>query len=279
MGGIFSLLGKYYYNWCNRVHLDSVMDKYTLHEKPYMKGRFSSIYVGNNLETGITVAVKRISTRTKSACNEAHILSKLVHPNIIHIIDTYQTASYNYIVMELGWIDLYTKMERHVPFPEKRAIYYMKQLLDAIVYLHSKGIVHRDIKPENIVIVGRGNYAQLKLIDFDFAKHFTPDHPMKQIMGSPPYMAPEVLLGNYTELCDVWSAGVILYEMLSGTLPFEDIDRAKLFHKIHQQPINYNTPQWKKVPLLAIQTLKPFLERDLKKRLSAATIVGGPWFR
>ena len=244
-----------------------------------MKGRFSSIYVGNNLDTGITVAVKRISTNATFSGNESDILCKLVHPNIIHVIDTYQTRLYDYIVMELGWMDLYTKMERQPPFPEKRAIYYMQQLLEAIAYLHKKQIMHRDIKPENIVIVGRGNYAQLKLIDFDFATHFTPDNPMKRVLGSPPYMAPEVLLGNYTELCDVWSAGVILYEMLSGTLPFEDIDREKLFDKIHHQPINYHTPQWKKVSLLAIQTLKPFLERDPKKRLSAATIVGGPWFR
>ena len=278
MGGIFSLLGKYYYNWCNRLPLESLTDKYSLPEKPYITGRFSSIYVGNNLDTGITVAVKRISTKTKSANKQSHIVSKLVHPNIIHIIDTYQTGSYNYIVMELGWMDLYTKMERHVPFPEERAIYYMKQLLDAVAYLHSIGIVHRDIKPENIVIVGRGNYAELKLIDFDFAKHFTPDHPMKRIMGSPLYMAPEVLRGNYTELCDVWSVGVILYEMLSGTLPFEDLDRAKLFQKIHYQTLLYDGSEWSKVSELAIQTTKQFLERDTKKRLSAGTVLMGPWF-
>ena len=116
MGGIFSLLGKYYYNWCNRLPLESLTDKYSLPEKPYITGRFSSIYVGNNLDTGITVAVKRISTKTKSANKQSHIVSKLVHPNIIHIIDTYQTGSYNLYCHGIGLDGFIYKDGKTCPF-------------------------------------------------------------------------------------------------------------------------------------------------------------------
>ncbi len=105
---------------------------------------------------------------------------------------------------------------------EEDAAYIIRQILSAITYCHSKGVVHRDLKPENILIdsSSEGGKMNIKIIDFGTALFFTPEVKLRGTMGTPYYIAPEVLLGNYTEKCDVWSIGVILFVLLSGTAPF-----------------------------------------------------------
>ena len=106
---------------------------------------------------------------------------------------------------------------------ERDAAYIMKQVLSAITYCHAKGVVHRDLKPENILIdsINPTGEINVKLIDFGTALFFSPSSArMKEILGTPYYIAPEVIEGNYSEKCDMWSAGVILFILLSGTPPF-----------------------------------------------------------
>ena len=106
-------------------------------------------------------------------------------------------------------------------FPEKDAARLMRQILEAVNYLHCHGICHRDLKPENILLSSMDEFSQLKLIDFGLSKVLeTMDETMKGEVGTLYYMAPEVILGDYNEKCDVWSCGVILYIMLSGNPPF-----------------------------------------------------------
>ena len=105
---------------------------------------------------------------------------------------------------------------------EQDAAYVVRQLLSAITYCHSKGVVHRDLKPENILIesIGEDGRINIKVIDFGAALFFAPETKISETLGTPYYIAPEVLLGNYNEKCDVWSIGVILFILLSGTAPF-----------------------------------------------------------
>ena len=105
---------------------------------------------------------------------------------------------------------------------EQDAAYIIRQLLSSITYCHSKGVVHRDLKPENILIdsIGETGKINIKVIDFGAALFFSPKTKISETLGTPYYIAPEVLLGNYNEKCDVWSIGVILYILLSGIAPF-----------------------------------------------------------
>ena len=105
---------------------------------------------------------------------------------------------------------------------EKDAAYIIRQVLSAITYCHSKGVVHRDLKPENVLIdmIQENGKINIKVIDFGTALFLAPQVRLKETMGTPYYIAPEVLKGNYTEKCDVWSIGVILYILLSGSAPF-----------------------------------------------------------
>jgi calcium-dependent protein kinase len=117
--------------------------------------------------------------------------------------------------------ELFTEIERRKSFNEETAANIISQLLSAIVYCHERGVVHRDLKPENILLDPTAD-AQLniKVIDFGTAQMFNTGSKMKTTMGTAYYIAPEVLMKNYNEKCDVWSCGVILYILLSGTPPF-----------------------------------------------------------
>lgn len=116
--------------------------------------------------------------------------------------------------------ELYDAVMQKGNYTEKDTALIIRQLLQAVAYLHSKGVVHRNIRPGNILLTEPGS-LNLKLIDFDFAgiKPAGENFFMKED-GNPLYEAPEVIMNNYNEKCDIWSIGVILYYLVSGTLPF-----------------------------------------------------------
>lgn len=149
--------------------------------------------------------------------NEVEIMKQIDHPHIVKIYEYFETEHHIFIVMELlEGGELFERIQNEKTFDEKAAKKIIKEILEAINYLHIKNIVHRDIKPENILFSKNG---VLKIADFGTSKFFIKSK-MKNTHGTPYYIAPEVLDGNYNEKCDVWSVGVILYILLSGYPPF-----------------------------------------------------------
>ena len=142
--------------------------------------------------------------------------------------------------------ELFEELQRRKVFSEQHAADIIRQLLSAVVYCHERKIVHRDLKPENILIEScTEDRINIKVIDFGTAEAFTSNTKMRQTMGTPYYIAPEVIQKNYNEKCDVWSCGVILYILLSGFPPFngrndEEIMRAVKKTKFHYQRILKN---------------------------------------
>lgn len=152
---------------------------------------------------------------------EVNLLLKLRHDNVVKIYETIETKKHIIIVMELcagGDLLNYVRKRRRLKEPVAKKIF--KQIIDGLKYIHSKYVAHRDIKLDNILLDGKG---QVKIADFGVSKQSTPGVKMRDQCGTPAYIAPEILRNKngYTFAVDLWSAGVVLYAMLYGTVPFK----------------------------------------------------------
>ncbi len=154
--------------------------------------------------------------------NEIGILKEIDHPHVLNIIEYFEKNDNLYIVTEyLDGGELFEKIEECNNFSEIEAALIMKQILSAVSYMHKKNTCHRDLKPENIILEERGkDKLSLKIIDFGTSRKIGKDEKLRSKMGTPYYIAPEVLQLNYDSKCDIWSCGVILYIILCGYPPF-----------------------------------------------------------
>mmetsp|Transcript_1951 Transcript_1951/g.3384 ORF Transcript_1951/g.3384 Transcript_1951/m.3384 type:complete len:197 (+) Transcript_1951:426-1016(+) len=151
----------------------------------------------------------------------------------------------------------------------------MKKLFSALNHMHAQGVVHRDIKPENIMLAKNG---ELKLIDFGLSKRQQGNKKLKTIAGTPYYMAPEVLEGQYDSKCDCWSVGVLLYVFMSGYLPFQGDNRNEVFSKIQNAKYHFKHQEFEVCSPEVIDLIKRLLIVDPKKRLSAGEALKHIWF-
>ena len=190
------------------------------------KGSFGSVFKVKHKITGEIRAMKIIKNTSvddrAGAYNvkflkEIQVLKELDHPNIIKIFEYYVDNKNHYIITELlTGGELYETIVKCHNFNEKKAAFILKQILSALNYLHSKGIVHRDIKPENILVQNidkkknKMEEIHIKLIDFGASNFFKENEILKLKVGSPYYITPEILNKNYNEKCDIWSVGCFI---------------------------------------------------------------------
>ncbi|CAI5463183.1 unnamed protein product [Closterium sp. Yama58-4] len=153
------------------------------------------------------------------------------------------------------------------------------QVLSVLAHCHQHGIVHRDIKPENILLKTQQSLSDCRVIDFGIAAIVKPGaKPLTEFMGSPYYVAPEVVEGSYSFPADIWSAGVVLYVMLAGVPPFWARTEAGVIKAIKEAKASYRGDVWRGVSAEAVDLLKKMLVRDTKKRLTAQGALAHPWF-
>ena len=244
------------------------------------RGSFGKVNIGLNILTGRIVAIK--SFNKKNIINEAsknkilyetNLMRGLCHPSVTKILETFECEKYMLIIMEYisgGNLQNFVKKRRKLC--EKTAKILFRQIIQGIRYIHSRGIVHRDIKLENILL-DLNNI--IKICDFGVGKLIKPNTILKDQCGTPVYMAPEILKGNgYKGFpVDVWSAGVALYIMLSGTLPFnKDKD-----HDLEYSILNNNIKEIKDISDEGNNLLKNILEKDPNKRYTCNQILEHPW--
>lgn len=197
------------------------------------KGKFGTVKLGIHKKTGKKVAIKVMKKKAMTKQDvelqkrEIEILKICQHPNICKLIDVFENQDYIYIVMEyLKGGDLFNYLEsRDFTITQERARQLSHEIGTAIYYLHNFGIAHRDLKPENILMTTNDDEAHPKLVDFGLSKIIGPGETCNDPFGTLSYVAPEVLLQKpYDKMVDLWSLGVIVYLLLSGTLPFDDDD-------------------------------------------------------
>jgi calcium-dependent protein kinase len=164
-------------------------------------------------------------------------------------------------------------------FAENKAQMLIKRLVGVMNYSHQKGIVHRDLKPENILLEPDMNLDNMKIIDFGTAVPFkiNTKKALKEVLGTPFYIAPEVLKGHYTEKCDLWSIGVITFMLLSGKAPFFGKDDHAIFDSVKKGRFEFPAAQWKSVSRQGKDFITKLLTVDYKKRPSAQQALAHPW--
>ena len=230
--------------------------------------------------------IKKSPTKAKeeeeNLMNEVDILRKLDHPNIVKITDFYSLKTeYNIITEYCQEGELFDEIKAQSPFNEALAAWYLKQILSAVCYCHNMNIIHRDLKPENILIVKRqkNGFHPIKIIDFGTAKVFQKEKAEHVLIGSAYYIAPEVLSRNYTELCDLWSCGVILYILLTGRPPFNGASEEEIMKKIKEGNYDLKKYPWGVISEEAKDLVKGLLQINTKKRYTAKAALEHKWFK
>lgn len=247
--------------------MDECIGDYLYSSTPIGKGSYSVVYRGRNMTTHKDVAIKKIYYQQNKKQNierEIKIMKKLNHKHIIKLYDYIYQNDYIYIIMEYSDMGDLAHFLNGKPLKEKYAQKYLRQIAEAVEYLLDKNILHRDIKPHNILLTHDGN---LKLSDFGFAKIFKNDEMTKTICGSPIYMAPEIIKNNkYNNKTDLWSIGVILYEMLVGKPPYKAKTHIQLLHKIDNRPIYF--PKNIKISEKCKNLIQQLLQKNPENRIS-----------
>ena len=253
------------------------------------KGAYGKVYEVKNRITGEIRACKQLSksniNNLKRFEKEIEILIKLDHPNIIKLYEIFEDDRFLFLVMEkCNGGELFDTIIDHIQkkrmFTEKNAAIIFQQIISAISYCHNNGIVHRDLKPENILYTNEGDEInnEIKVIDFGLSRNFLVKKKMNTKAGTSYYIAPEVINGKYNEKCDVWSAAVILYILLSGSPPFTGNNDKEIFKKIISFNYDFPNSKWNNISKSAIDLIKKCLV-DEKKRLTALQVLQHPWLK
>lgn len=212
--------------------------------------------------------------------NEIEILKKLDHPNIVNIIETYENERLCFVVLEhCRGGELFDRLVKLNVFSEAQAASIMKQLLSAVMYCHNHGICHRDLKPENCLYVTEDENSELKIIDFGLSAHIKEEDLLHDLTGTPYYLAPEMMSGNYTKIVDCWSLGVILYMLLSGTPPFNGKDNNEILMSVYNGSFTFRPPGFKNVSDFAKDLICRLLTKDPTHRITAQQAYMHPWIQ
>ncbi|KAA8493066.1 Calcium-dependent protein kinase 10 [Porphyridium purpureum] len=200
------------------------------------------------------------------------------HPNVVQYICAFEDDVHVHLVLALcSGGELFDRIVAKGHYSEKDARNVVRTMLDTLVYLHSKCIIHRDLKPENYLLHDPSDAALLKLTDFGVSDFFEPGQFLTEKVGSPTYVAPEVIMGRYNEKCDIWSLGVIVYILLCGRTPFYGKNEKEEFERARCGKFTMQSEPWPRISKEAKDLVKRMLTVNIDMRPSAAELLNHPW--
>uniref|UniRef100_A0A1L8DL44 Calcium/calmodulin-dependent protein kinase type 1 n=1 Tax=Nyssomyia neivai TaxID=330878 RepID=A0A1L8DL44_9DIPT len=277
----------------------AIEDKYILKEL-LGTGAFSEVRLAESRETpGQLFAVKIIDKKAlkgkeDSLENEIKVLRRfsayqnesdgqnngpgLTHPNIVQLLETYEDKAKVYLVMELvTGGELFDRIVEKGSYTEKDASGLIRQVLEAVEYMHDQGVVHRDLKPENLLYYSADDDSKIMISDFGLSK-MEDSGIMATACGTPGYVAPEVLAQKpYGKAVDVWSIGVISYILLCGYPPFYDENDANLFAQILKGEFEFDSPYWDEISESAKDFIQNLMCVNVDKRYTCKQALAHPW--
>ncbi|KAJ4965464.1 hypothetical protein NE237_017313 [Protea cynaroides] len=244
-------------------------------KKGELKGQQVAVKVIPKAKMTTAIAIEDVRREVK-------ILRALTgHGNLVQFYDAYEDHENVYIVMELceGGELLDRILSRGGKYSEDDAKAVMVQILNVVAYCHLQGVVHRDLKPENFLFTCKDENSPLKAIDFGLSDFVKPDERLNDIVGSAYYVAPEVLHRSYGTEADVWSVGVIAYILLCGSRPFWARTESGIFRAVLKADPSFDEPPWPTLSTEAKDFVKRLLNKDPRKRMTAAQALCHPWMR
>ncbi|XP_030461379.1 calcium-dependent protein kinase 26 [Syzygium oleosum] len=263
----------------------NIRDLYTLGRK-LGQGQFGTTYLCTEIATGIDYACKSITKRkliaredVEDVRREIQIMHHLAgQKNIVMIKGAYEDPLYVHIVMELcSGGELFDRIIQRGHYSERKAAELTKIIVGVVEACHSLGVMHRDLKPENFLLLNKDDDFSLKAIDFGLSIFFKPGQIFTDVVGSPYYVAPEVLLKHYGPAADVWTAGVILYILLSGVPPFWAETQQGIFDAVLKGHIDFDSDPWPLISDSAKDLIRKMLCCRPSNRLTAHEVLCHPW--
>lgn len=281
------------------------------------KGSYGTVQLGRLKGTKVQRAIKIIDKSKVSNVErfrlEVEIMMRLNHPSILRLFDYFEDKKSIFLVLELcSGGELFDRIIDQKYYSEDDARQIFKQIIKAIYYCHMNGVCHRDLKPENFIMLSKTDRYLLKVIDFGLSRTFNhngqgltnmgeslvidPNCPkdvdlnkprqsrrqtkaiLKTKAGTPFYIAPEVLSGNYTEKCDVWSCGVILYILLCGYPPFYGENNKEILEAVKSGKLDFSSSEWKEKSKLSIDLIRKMIIGQ-ESRLFADEVIKHPWMQ
>eukprot|EP01032_Pedospumella_encystans_P015723 gene15723-17969_t len=265
-----------------------IRDYYEIDHMPILgSGISGQVKICTHKATNMKYALKSLSKRAVAKeklsrmKEEIRCMAYLDHPNILRVHEYFENKDVIYLILELceggELLDRLHHQQGH-HYSEKVACRYIHTMLTAIAYCHANNVVHRDLKLENFLFENGSPQSELKLIDFGLSQYFKPKEIMHNSVGTPYYVAPEVLEGNYDAKCDVWSIGVIAFMLLSGTPPFYGRSDADTLNAVRLGRWHFDEYLFKPVSSDAKDFITKCLTRKPVLRPSAADALKHRWF-
>ncbi|URD72128.1 calcium-dependent protein kinase [Musa troglodytarum] len=263
----------------------SLRDLYTLGRK-LGQGQFGTTYLCTEGATGKEFACKSISKRKLTAKEDVEDVRREIqimhhlsgHRNVVTIKGAYEDPLYVHIVMELcEGGELFDRIIQRGHYSERKAAELIRIVVGVVEACHSLGVMHRDLKPENFLLANKDDDSSLKAIDFGLSVFFKPGQIFTDVVGSPYYVAPEVLHKHYGPEADVWTAGVILYILLSGVPPFWAETQQGIFDAVLKGFIDFDTEPWPMISDSAKDLIRKMLCSRPSDRLTAHEVLCHPW--
>lgn len=269
-----------------RTQLD-IYSMYQIYAEDVLgSGQFGIVYGGKHRKTNREVAIKVIdklrfpNKQEAQLKNEVSILQNLHHPGVVNLEKMFETPERIFVVMEKQKGDM---LEMILSSPKGRLSeritkFLISQILMALKHLHSKHIVHCDLKPENVLLSSETAFPQVKLCDFGFARIIGEKSFRRSVVGTPAYLAPEVLKDKgYNRSLDMWSVGVIIYVCLSGTFPFNEDE--EISDQIQNASFMYPAMPWKELSQEAIDLISNLLQVKMRKRFTVDKSLSHVWLQ
>ncbi|KAJ7967687.1 Calcium-dependent protein kinase [Quillaja saponaria] len=268
-------------------HFEDIKKYYTL-GKELGRGHFGITYLCTENSTGRNYACKSILKRKLFSKDDKEDIKREIQimqhlsgqPNIVEFRGAFEDRCSVHLVMELcAGGELFDRLIAEGQYSERAAATICRDIVNIVHICLFMGVMHRDLKPENFLLSSMDETAALKATDFGLSVFIEEGKVYRDIVGSSYYVAPEVLQHSYGKEIDIWSAGVMLYILLSGGPPFWAENEKGIFESVLNDEIDFETQPWPSISEGAKDLVKKMLTRDPKKRITSTQVLEHPWIR